>query len=135
MNQAETSTAINACELCQFRAMLSFRSLKTGFGTFAAFKPCRSNLTTPTRRFLFSKRTTDVPALYKPRQDPWINPTMLVIGFIPFFTFALGTWQLYRLQWKVALIDELEEKLQLQPLSLPQKIKYASAVRCRTSSC
>jgi surfeit locus 1 family protein len=49
---------------------------------------------------------------------------MLLIGFIPFFTFALGTWQLQRLQWKVALIDELEEKLELQPLSLPQKIKY-----------
>lgn len=50
---------------------------------------------------------------------------MLFIGIIPFFTFALGTWQLQRLQWKVALIDELEEKLQLQPLSLPPKIKYA----------
>lgn len=49
---------------------------------------------------------------------------MLLIGFMPFFTFALGTWQLQRLQWKVALIDELEEKLQLQPLSLPPKIKY-----------
>ena len=49
---------------------------------------------------------------------------MLFIGIIPIFTFALGTWQLQRLQWKVALIDELEEKLQLQPLSLPDKIKY-----------
>lgn len=48
---------------------------------------------------------------------------MLFIGFIPLFTFALGTWQLQRLQWKVALIDELEEKLQLQPISLPEKIK------------
>jgi len=50
---------------------------------------------------------------------------MLLIGFIPFFTFALGTWQLQRLQWKIALIDELEEKLQLQPLSLPEKINLS----------
>jgi len=50
---------------------------------------------------------------------------MLFIGFIPIFTFALGTWQLQRLQWKVALIDELEEKLQLQPLSLPDKINMS----------
>jgi len=50
---------------------------------------------------------------------------MMLIGFIPFFTFALGTWQLQRLQWKVALIDELEEKLELQPLSLPQKINLS----------
>ncbi|KAK7465348.1 surf-like protein [Stygiomarasmius scandens] len=47
---------------------------------------------------------------------------MLVVGFIPFFTFGLGTWQLYRLKWKINLIDELEEKLQLQPLSLPRRI-------------
>jgi surfeit locus 1 family protein len=51
---------------------------------------------------------------------------MLVVGFIPFFTFGLGTWQLQRLQWKIALIDELEEKLQLEPLSLPKRIKYGS---------
>ena len=69
-------------------------------------------------------KSTEVPTIYKPRREPWVNPTMLFIGFIPIFTFALGTWQLQRLQWKVALIDELEEKLQLQPLSLPDKIKY-----------
>ncbi|KAG6911618.1 hypothetical protein DXG01_011921 [Tephrocybe rancida] len=50
---------------------------------------------------------------------------MLLIGFIPVFTFALGTWQLQRLKWKVNLIDELEEKLQLQPLSLPPKINMS----------
>lgn len=53
---------------------------------------------------------------------------MLLIGFIPVFTFALGTWQLQRLKWKVNLIDELEEKLQLQPLSLPPRIKYVALV-------
>jgi surfeit locus 1 family protein len=60
---------------------------------------------------------------------------MLLIGFIPFFTFALGTWQLQRLQWKIALIDELEEKLQLQPLSLPEKIKYDPMVLNFLSDC
>ncbi|KAJ8522036.1 hypothetical protein ONZ45_g1357 [Pleurotus djamor] len=43
---------------------------------------------------------------------------------MPFFTFALGTWQLKRLKWKVNLIDELEEKLHLEPLTLPKRIKY-----------
>lgn len=50
---------------------------------------------------------------------------MVLIGIIPFFTFALGTWQLKRLKWKVNLIDELEEKLQLQPISLPRKINLS----------
>lgn len=49
---------------------------------------------------------------------------MLLLGFMPFFTFGLGTWQLQRLQWKINLIDELEEKLQLKPLQLPSKVKW-----------
>jgi cytochrome oxidase assembly protein ShyY1 len=48
---------------------------------------------------------------------------MVLLGFVPIFTLGLGTWQLQRLQWKVNLIDELEEKLQLPPLSLPKRIK------------
>ncbi|KAG6821408.1 hypothetical protein H0H93_014205 [Arthromyces matolae] len=50
---------------------------------------------------------------------------MFLVGIIPVFTFALGTWQLQRLKWKVNLIDELEEKLQLQPLVLPSKINLS----------
>jgi surfeit locus 1 family protein len=66
----------------------------------------------------------DGATFYKARRDSWFNPTMLIVGFIPLFTFGLGTWQLQRLQWKIALIDELEEKLQLEPMSLPKRIKY-----------
>ncbi|KAJ7103324.1 mitochondrial protein required for respiration [Mycena belliarum] len=62
---------------------------------------------------------------YRPRRDPWVTPTMILLGFVPIFTFGLGTWQLQRLQWKVALIDELEEKLQLHPLSLPRRINLS----------
>lgn len=60
---------------------------------------------------------------YSPRRERWITPTMVLLGFVPIFTLGLGTWQLQRLQWKVNLIDELEEKLQLPPLSLPKRIK------------
>lgn len=48
---------------------------------------------------------------------------MVIVGIVPFFTFALGTWQLKRLKWKIDLIDELEEKLELSPLKFPSKIK------------
>lgn len=54
-----------------------------------------------------------------------MKPTMVLLGIMPIFTFALGTWQLKRLKWKIDLIDELEEKLQLQPLSLPPNIKFS----------
>jgi surfeit locus 1 family protein len=73
---------------------------------------------------LWWHKKSDVPAIFKPRKESWITPTMVVVGTIPFLTFALGTWQLKRLKWKINLIDELEEKLQLQPLSLPGKLKY-----------
>ncbi|KAK0500566.1 mitochondrial protein required for respiration [Armillaria luteobubalina] len=74
---------------------------------------------------LFSRKTASVPALYKPRKERWITPTMVVVGSIPVFCFVLGTWQMQRLQWKINLIDELQEKLQLQPLSLPKKINLS----------
>jgi surfeit locus 1 family protein len=48
---------------------------------------------------------------------------MLTLGFMPFFTFALGTWQVERLKWKINLIDELEEKLEREPMVLPPRIK------------
>jgi len=50
---------------------------------------------------------------------------MVLVGIMPFFTFALGTWQVQRLKWKVNLIDELEEKLRREPLMLPPKINLA----------
>src|SRR5258707_7944718 len=69
-------------------------------------------------------RQSSVPALYKIRKEPWLTPTMILVGIMPVFTFALGTWQLQRLRWKINLIDELEEKLELEPLNLPPKIKF-----------
>jgi surfeit locus 1 family protein len=42
---------------------------------------------------------------------------------MPVFTFTLGVWQIQRLQWKLALIDELERKLKKEPLSLPKNIE------------
>jgi len=67
-----------------------------------------------------------VPTIYQPRTDPWFSPIFLLIGLVPVLTFSLGTWQLNRLKWKVNLIDELQEKLELPALSLPKRIKCAS---------
>jgi surfeit locus 1 family protein len=41
----------------------------------------------------------------------------------PIATFALGTWQVKRLKWKVNLIDELNDKLSREPMRLPRRIK------------
>ena len=71
-----------------------------------------------------STTTAPQPLGQKARRYPWLTPTMVLVGIMPFFTFALGTWQVQRLKWKVNLIDELEEKLRREPLILPPKIKY-----------
>ncbi|KAF8349678.1 mitochondrial protein required for respiration [Amanita rubescens] len=80
-------------------------------------------LAIPRTRSLYSK--SDVPSVYKPRKESWLTPTMMLVGTIPFLTFALGTWQLQRLKWKINLIDELEEKLQLRPVPLPPKVNLS----------
>jgi hypothetical protein len=79
--------------------------------------PCRASL-----RYIHSERAEN-PIAYKTRPKSWHIPALLLIGCIPVFTFALGTWQLQRLQWKTNLIDELEEKLRLEPLFLPCRVK------------
>ncbi|KAJ7225268.1 SURF1 family-domain-containing protein [Mycena pura] len=85
----------------------------------------RTRLCAPLPRQQVIRCSTSKAPGYSPRREPWITPTMILLGFVPIFTLALGTWQLQRLQWKVALIDELEEKLQLQPLSLPKRINLS----------
>lgn len=57
------------------------------------------------------------------RRKPWYtSPVMYVLMIVPIFTFWLGNWQLRRLQWKLSLIDELDEKLRREPLRLPRNI-------------
>ncbi|PPR00033.1 hypothetical protein CVT24_009042 [Panaeolus cyanescens] len=81
--------------------------------------------TTRLNLWTFGRRTSNVPAVYKARREPWLKPVMVLVGVMPIFTFALGTWQLKRLKWKINLIDELEEKLQLAPLSLPPNVNLS----------
>lgn len=51
-----------------------------------------------------------------------MTPMMFLVGVMPIATFALGSWQVSRLKWKIALIDELEEKLSADPMRLPPRI-------------
>jgi len=44
---------------------------------------------------------------------------------MPITSFALGTWQIYRLKWKKGLIERYSENLQQDPIILPADIGYA----------
>jgi len=63
---------------------------------------------------------------YYAKQFSAVNPTLVALGLIPVLTFALGTWQVQRLKWKVDLIDQLSEKLQREPIQLPSKVNLAA---------
>lgn len=59
----------------------------------------------------------------KKKAASWSSPYKLLIGFMPIFTFGLGTWQMYRLKWKLGLIEELEDQVAKDPMDLPRIIK------------
>ncbi|KAH9954400.1 mitochondrial protein required for respiration [Russula dissimulans] len=63
---------------------------------------------------------------YSTKRYSFLNPTLVTLGLIPVLTFALGTWQVQRLKWKVNLIDQLSEKLQREPIPLPSKVNLAA---------
>lgn len=57
----------------------------------------------------------------KPKKEPgeifkWI------LLMIPVTSFGLGSWQIYRLQWKLQLIDVMQAKKNAKPIEMPQDI-------------
>ena len=51
-------------------------------------------------------------------------PTMLMIVAMPITSFALGTWQVYRLKWKKELIERYSNNLRQPPIILPKDVGY-----------
>ncbi|KAJ2726582.1 surf-like protein [Coemansia sp. Benny D115] len=41
---------------------------------------------------------------------------------IPLIAFGLGTWQVQRLRWKLALLDEVNDRMHRRPVSFPLKV-------------
>lgn len=52
-----------------------------------------------------------------------LTPTTAVLCFVPVLTGVLGVWQLQRLQWKVGLIQEVDEAVAKEAMVLPDEIK------------
>ncbi|KAL1959601.1 hypothetical protein VTO42DRAFT_1636 [Malbranchea cinnamomea] len=47
------------------------------------------------------------------------GPGLIILALIPITAFALGTWQVQRLDWKTKLIAKFEDRLVKPPLPLP----------------
>ncbi|MGO4470158.1 SURF1 family cytochrome oxidase biogenesis protein, partial [Pseudoduganella sp. RAF53_2] len=54
------------------------------------------------------------------RRSAGLRLVLLVIGSLLFAGFfALGTWQVQRLQWKLALIERVNERVHAAPVDAP----------------
>ena len=52
----------------------------------------------------------------------------LLLLIIPIATFGLGTWQIFRLQWKLNLIEKLETKTKKSPIDVPSELVIRPAI-------
>ncbi|BCS22921.1 cytochrome oxidase assembly protein SHY1 [Aspergillus puulaauensis] len=50
------------------------------------------------------------------------GPGLIILALIPIISFALGTWQIQRLDWKTKLIAKYEDRLVREPLPLPPRV-------------
>ncbi|OCH86046.1 mitochondrial protein required for respiration [Obba rivulosa] len=101
----------------------AFRSTFWRNAAWISRRPPKSRVSTFTRSE--STSSTSSGPTYKAKREPFITPVLALVGFIPIFTFALGTWQVKRLKWKVDLIDELQEKMEREPIQLPRNVNLA----------
>jgi hypothetical protein len=74
-------------------------------------------------RLLSSTAEESERTRYNTRRNSMFTPTMLLAALVPIFCAGLGAWQVKRLQWKISLIDELTEKLERAPLTLPAHVE------------
>ncbi|TPX13955.1 uncharacterized protein E0L32_005655 [Thyridium curvatum] len=54
------------------------------------------------------------------------GPGLILLAIMPITAFCLGTWQVYRLQWKNDLVAKCEDRLVRDPLPLPPRIDPAA---------
>ncbi|KAL4970004.1 cytochrome oxidase assembly protein SHY1 [Aspergillus stella-maris] len=50
------------------------------------------------------------------------GPGLIILALIPIISFALGTWQIQRLDWKTKLIAKYEDRIVREPLPLPPRV-------------
>ncbi|KAL5337568.1 SURF1 family-domain-containing protein [Aspergillus crustosus] len=50
------------------------------------------------------------------------GPGLIILALIPIISFALGTWQIQRLDWKTKLMAKFEDRLVRDSLPLPPRV-------------
>ncbi|KAJ5288550.1 hypothetical protein N7478_001580 [Penicillium angulare] len=76
---------------------------------------------TKTRKVFDNLYNVDHPAKLV-RVNQKHGPGLIIIALIPILSFALGSWQVQRLDWKTKLVAKFEDRLVRPPLPLPPRI-------------
>ncbi|BGP23972.1 SURF-family protein [Rhodotorula toruloides] len=79
----------------------------------------------PSPAFASIRHASSAPYSKSARDKLRARPFLLLVGLMPIFTFGLGVWQIKRLNWKVDLIHQLDDKLHQPPVRLPARIDTA----------
>ncbi|KAJ5819802.1 hypothetical protein N7474_005393 [Penicillium riverlandense] len=78
------------------------------------------------RPFSHSRRWNDSLSVDNPptlvRTGNKHGPGLILLALIPITAFALGCWQVQRLDWKTKLIAKFEDRLVKPPLPLPPRV-------------
>lgn len=64
------------------------------------------------------------------RFKPTLWPTLFTIPAV-LFMLALGTWQVQRLYWKLALIEQFETRVAAEPVQPPERVENFEEMRYR----
>ncbi|PQE06168.1 hypothetical protein CJF30_00005128 [Rutstroemia sp. NJR-2017a BBW] len=94
---------------------------------YPRFVPCKRCISNTSRR---GRQAADDPNFMSIVDNPpnivragrRHGPGLIVLALIPITAFALGTWQVQRLDWKSKLIAKFEDRLVRDPLPLPPLI-------------
>ncbi|WVQ79618.1 hypothetical protein IAT38_001718 [Cryptococcus sp. DSM 104549] len=96
----------------------AFRSLPTPPRLHRPLRFCPRPHSRPAASWDGTKKQTTTQKL--------LQPTTIVLIFVPILTGFLGVWQIKRLQWKLNLIEEVDRNLSKAPMLLPNSINLAA---------
>lgn len=74
------------------------------------------------RRAASSSTSAASPSISNSTNYSRARPFLYVLGVMPLVCLGLGGWQIQRLRWKLAMIDQLEAKLNKDTVRLPARI-------------
>ncbi|BEJ15364.1 hypothetical protein CspHIS471_0411310 [Cutaneotrichosporon sp. HIS471] len=76
--------------------------------------------------FTFGARHASSTVVSTSMRSTLFRPITILLAFAPILCGYLGVWQVQRLKWKLALIDEIDHNLTKAPIALPSHVNMSA---------